>query len=95
MLHSVRMPTKRPRHMITETAPVEEALRELRKALGSERVDFGELVIIGARTKARELRGDGVAGRRARSRLAESVRARSLPLDVEAADAVKRLRLPK
>jgi hypothetical protein len=80
--------------MITETPPVEEALDELRAALGSERIDFAELVRIGARAKARELRGDGVAGRRARSRLAESVRARSLPLDAEAGDAVKRLRLP-
>lgn len=80
--------------MVTETPPVEEALAELRKALGSDRVDFAELVTIGARSKARELRGDGVAGRRARSRLAESVRARSLPIDVEAADDVKRLRLP-
>lgn len=88
------MPTKRPRHMITETPPVEEALAELRAALGSERIDFAELVVVGARAKARELRGDGVAGRRARSRLADSVRARSIPIDVEAADAVKRLRLP-
>lgn len=80
--------------MITETPPVEEALAALRDALGNERVDFAELVRIGARVKARELQADGVAGRRARSRLAESVRARSLPLDVEAADAVKRLRLP-
>ena len=80
--------------MITETPPVEEALAELRSALGSERVDFAELVIVGARAKARELRGDGIAGRRARSRLAESVRTRSLPIDPEAADAVKRVRLP-
>lgn len=94
VLHSVPMPTKRPRHMITETPPVEEALAELRAALGSERIDFAELVVVGARAKARELRGDGVAGRRARSRLADSVRARSIPIDVEAADAVKRLRLP-
>jgi hypothetical protein len=94
VLHSGPMPTKRPRHMITETPPVEEALAELRAALGNDQIDFAELVIVGARTKARELRGDGVAGRRARSRLAESVRARSLPIEVEAADAVKRLRLP-
>jgi len=80
--------------MVTETPPVEEALAELRAALGEGRVDFAELVTIGARAKARELRGDGVAGRRARSRLAESVRSRSLPIDVEAADEVKRLRLP-
>lgn len=80
--------------MITETPPIEEALDELRAALGSERIDFGELVVIGARAKARELRGDSVAGRRARSRLADSVRVRSIPVDVEAADAVKRLRLP-
>jgi hypothetical protein len=89
-----RMPTKRPRHMITETPPVEEALDELRAALGSDRINFAELVIVGARAKARELRGDGPAGRRARSRLAGSVRARALPIDLEAADAVKRLRLP-
>jgi hypothetical protein len=80
--------------MITETPPVEEALAELRMALGSERVDFGELVVIGARAKARELRGNGVAGRRARSRLAQGVRSRSIPIDSEAADEVKRLRLP-
>ena len=80
--------------MITETPPVEEALAELRSALGSERVDFAELVIVGARAKARELRGDGVAGRRARSRLAEDIRAGSIPIDAEAADAVKRVRLP-
>lgn len=80
--------------MITETPPVEEALAELRSALGNERVDFSELVIIGARAKSRQLRGDGVAGRRARSRIAESVRSRSIPIDVEAADEVKRVRLP-
>ena len=80
--------------MITETPPVEEALAELRKALGSDRVDFSELVIIGARAKARELRGDGIAGRQARNRLAEAVRSRSIPIDVEAADEVKRVRLP-
>jgi hypothetical protein len=80
--------------MITETPPVEDALDELRAALGTERIDFAELVVVGARAKARELRGDGVAGRRARSRLADAVRERSIPIDVESADAVKRLRLP-
>lgn len=80
--------------MITETPPVEEALAELRAALGGGRIDFGELVVAGARAKTKELRADGVAGRRARSRLAESVRARAIPADVEAADEVKRLRLP-
>lgn len=80
--------------MVTETPPVEEALAELRKALGSHRVDFAELVVLGARVKTRQLMGDGVAGRRARSRLAEDVRARSIPIDAEAADEVKRLRLP-
>ena len=88
------VPTKRPRHMITETPPVEEALTELRKALGNDRVDFGELVTLGARVKTRQLMGDGVAGRRARSGLANDVRTRSIPVDVEAADAVKGLRLP-
>lgn len=88
------MPTARPRHTITETPPVEEALNELRTALGDERVDFAELVIAGARAKTRELREGGPAARHARARLAVMVRERRVPVDLEAADEVKRLRLP-
>ena len=88
------MPTKRPRHTITETPPVEEALDELRAELDDEGIDFAELVIVGARTKVSELRGGGPAAQRSRARLAAMVRDRSLPLDVEAADAAKRHGLP-
>ena len=79
--------------MITETEPVGKALDELRAELGGERIDFAELVTIGARVKARELRQDGPIARHARRRLAVMIREGSLPVDVAAADEVKRLRL--
>jgi hypothetical protein len=47
------MPTRYPRHSITETPPVHEALSELRRR--GERVRLGELVILGARERLREL----------------------------------------
>jgi hypothetical protein len=46
-----RVPTKRRRHAITETPPVQAALDELRRALGDDRVEMGELVILGAQEK--------------------------------------------
>lgn len=45
------MPTKRPRHGITETPLVQAALDELRKELRDQRLDLGELVVLGAREK--------------------------------------------
>jgi hypothetical protein len=88
------VPTSRPRHTITETPPVQEALDELRSVLnGGERIDFGELLAIGARTKARRLRADDAESHRARMRLAEMIRTRSIPVDVRAAEEVKRLGL--
>lgn len=87
------MPTKLPRHTITETPPVREALHELRAELDEERVDFTELVVIGARAKARQLREGGPAAQQARERLAAMVRAGSVPVDLAAADDVKRLGL--
>ncbi len=79
--------------MITETPPVQEALDELRDELGGERVDFAELVAIGARVKTRGLRAGNPAARVARDTLAAMVRTRSIPIDVQAADEAKRLRL--
>ena len=79
--------------MITETPPVEEVLNELRAELGVQRLDLAELVIAGARSKLRELRRDGESALRARAELAEMIRQGSLPVDVGAADEVKRLRL--
>jgi hypothetical protein len=47
------VPTHLPRHSVTETPPVREALDALR--LRGERVRMGELVIRGARERLREL----------------------------------------
>ena len=87
------VPTAHPRHTITETQPVREALDELRSRLGGERIDYAELVVLGAKTKARQLPDDAEAARGAALRLAEMVRRRSIPVDVQAADEVKRLGL--
>jgi hypothetical protein len=84
------MPTKRPRHAITETPPVQAALEELREELGGERIELGELVIVGARQRAAELRAgrqDAAARRRA---LADRVRRRKVAVDRDAAEEVRR-----
>lgn len=90
------MPTTRPRYTITETPPVQEALDELRSNLGEgERIDFAELVTLGARVKARRLRTDSSEARVAAKRLAEMIRSRSIPIDVDiaAVEEVKHLGL--
>ncbi len=87
------MPTTRPRHTITETPPVHEALDELRGELGGGRIDFGELVILGARAKARALREESAEAREAREWLVREVREGTSPVDVQAADEVKYLGL--
>jgi hypothetical protein len=53
------MPTRRPRHTITETPPVEQALRPLRTLQPERRIDFKELVILGAQTKAGQIEPEG------------------------------------
>jgi hypothetical protein len=57
------VPTTRPRHTITETPPVHEALDQLRAQMREapvwpreDRIDFAELVILGAQAKAERLR---------------------------------------
>jgi hypothetical protein len=87
------MPTAHPRHTITETPPVKEALDELRARVGDKRIDYAELVVLGARTKTRQLPDDAKAAREAAQRLAEMIRRRSIPIDVQAADEVKHLGL--
>lgn len=47
------MPTSHPRHSITETPPVREALDALRRR--GERVRLDDLVIRGARERLREM----------------------------------------
>jgi hypothetical protein len=90
------VPTTRPRHTITETPPVQEALDELRAKLNGDRIDFAELMILGARAKARRLPegGDTEEARRARKELAEWIRNGDGPMvDLAAAEEVKRLGL--
>ena len=90
------MPTTRPRHTITETPPVQAALDELRTKLGDgERIDFAELVTLGAEVKVRRMSTDDAAATKARRRLAEMVRTGTFryAVDVDAADEVKRLGL--
>jgi hypothetical protein len=90
------MPTTRPRHTITETPPVQEALDELRAKLGQgETIDFAELVTLGARAKAHRMSDDDAAKRAALERFAEQIRTRSLPyeMDIAAAEEVKYLGL--
>jgi len=87
------MPTTRPRHTITETVPVQEALDELRARLGGERIDYAELVVLGARAKARELPDQSQKARQARRELADMILTRSIPVDLHAAEEVKHLGL--
>jgi len=84
------MPTNRRRHAITETAPVQAALDELRRELGRDRVELAELVILGAREKLERLRASRGEQHRLRERLAERVRTRQLPVDPDAAEDVRR-----
>jgi hypothetical protein len=90
------VPTTRPRHTITETPPVQAALDELRAKLSEgERIDFAELLTLGAEVKARRMATEDAAAAIARRRLAEMIRTGSFryAVDVEAADQVKRLGL--
>jgi hypothetical protein len=65
----------------------------LRSRTGGERIDYAELVVLGARTKVRQLPDDAEAARTAARRLAGMVRGRSIPVDAQTADEVKRIGL--
>ena len=67
-----------------------EALDELRGELGHQRVELGELVILGANAKLAQLREERANVTERRKDLAERIRRRSLPLDVKAADEARR-----
>jgi hypothetical protein len=54
--YTTPVPTRYPRHSITETPPVHEALNELRRR--GERIRLGELVILGARARLHELQAE-------------------------------------
>lgn len=88
------MPTTRPRHTITETPLLQEELDRLRAEAGSAKLDFAELVLLGAREKRRQLEQDGDAARAARERLARYIRqGEHDPELVRLADEVKTLGL--
>lgn len=85
------MPTKRRRHAITETPPVQSALDELRSELGTDRIELGELVILGANLKLAELRVQQAGRATIRQRAADRIRERRpLPIDRRAAEEVRR-----
>ena len=84
------MPTQHRRHAITETPPVKAALDELRGELGDGRIEFGELVILGAHQKIAQLRGERDDTASKRRRLASRIRRREVPVDRAAADEVRR-----
>lgn len=89
------IPTTRPRHTITETPPVQAALDELRSRLGeTERIDFAELVTLGAQVKARRLANGSEEARRARREMIDWILSGNGPkVDIDAADEVKHLGL--
>ena len=84
------MPTRRRRHAITETPPVQAALDELREALGDDRVEMSELVILGAQEKLSRVRAKRDDTAVLRRRLADRIRSRDIPTDRAAADEVRR-----
>ena len=69
---------------------MEAALDELRREVGGDRVELGELVIRGAREKLSELRVERDEAAARRRRLADRVRSRRLPVDERAAEEVRR-----
>jgi hypothetical protein len=83
------VPTSHPRHTITETPPVRQALDDLRARLAGQRIDFAELVVLGAGVKVRQLPDEAAAAQEAAGRLAAMVRDRAIPVDVKAAEEVK------
>lgn len=84
------MPTKHPRHAITETPKLAAILDRLREETGSVRLDWGELVLLGAKEKLRELRESREDGDAILKEMADKIRRREDSWDVEAADEAKR-----
>jgi hypothetical protein len=89
------MPTTRPRHTITETPSVQTALDDLRARLGeAERIDFAELVVLGAQVKTRRLSGRSDEARRARLEMIDWISNGNGPkVDIDAANEVKHVGL--
>jgi hypothetical protein len=87
--YTPEVPTRHPRHSITETPPVREALDALRRR--GERVRLDDLVIRGARERLREMQAERDADARnaeLRQQLIERMRTRD-GIDVEAAYEIR------
>lgn len=70
---------------------MQSALDELRGELGTDRIELGELVILGANLKLAELRAQQEGRATLRQRAADRIReGRPLPIDREAAEEVRR-----
>jgi hypothetical protein len=69
---------------------VQSALDEFRRVSGEHRVALGELVILGAREKARRLRAARAEKDALLSDLAARIRQREPLVDLEAAELVRR-----
>jgi hypothetical protein len=80
--------------MITETERVNAVLDQLRRLQGGEKVDFGDLVVRGAKDKIRELRASSEMARESREEIAEWIRSGNGPkIDLKAAEEVSYLGL--
>ncbi len=84
------MPTKHRRHAITETPRVQRALEPLRERLEGERLDLGELVILGAEAKLAALDEEEAETEAARSWLAGRILTGEPLADPDAAAEVRR-----
>lgn len=83
------MPTKRPRHTITEVGAVEEALAQLRAEIGEP--DFRELVVLGVERKL-EREHESARNEKRRAELRERLIARTTQpggVDRDAASVVR------
>ncbi len=84
------MPTRHRRHAVTETPPVKEALDELRREQGNEKIALGEIVILGAQLKAERLRAQRDERAMHLRQLADMIRTGDIPVDLDAAEEVRR-----
>jgi hypothetical protein len=83
------MATKYHRHAITETPDVTRALTRLQAEMGGERPDLRELLILGADTKADELRAARPSQEHGLQSLADMIRDGVVPVSLAAANEVR------
>lgn len=85
------MPTKHPRHAITETGAVADALAALRAVAGPKGFTLAELVVLGAQRRIFEIEVETRKRQRGLDGLADAVRTRTLPnVDVDAFEELRR-----